>query len=319
MSDLPVVRRRITTNGVQLSVLEAGPADGPVVVLVHGFPELAFSWRHQIAPLAAAGYHVLVPDQRGYGGSTIPQQISDYNVIALTDDLLGLLDAEQAVFVGHDWGSALVWQQALINPDRVRGVVGLSVPLLPRSKRPPVETMEYLFRDRFYYILHFQQPGVADAELDADVRTSFLRMFGGMRAGTSGFSGALSDDGRDFLDRLDPATEPPDWITADDFAVFVDTFTATGFTGGLNWYRTFDLNWRLTASIADRRVTAPALFVYGSEDPVMGGIDLDRSTPHFDDYRGTRVLHGAGHWLQQERPQEVTAALLEFLADLPDG
>lgn len=326
MSDQPV-RRRIATNGIELSVLEAGPADGPVVVLAHGFPELAFSWRHQIGPLAAAGYHVLAPDQRGYGASSRPQRIDDYDVIALTGDLLGLLDsagAEQAVFIGHDWGSALVWQQALINPQRVRAVVGLSTPLLPRSKREPVATMKYLFRDRFYYVLHFQEPGPADAELDADVRKSFLRMFGGMRSGASGFSGlsgpsgALPDDGRGFLDRLDPVTEPPGWITAEDFAVFVDTFTETGFTGGLNWYRTFDRNWHLTAPIADRRVAAPALFVHGSQDPVVDGMDIDRSIPWFDDYRGTRVIEGAGHWLQQERPEEVTATLLDFLADLPD-
>lgn len=322
MTDVPAVRRRIATNGIELSVLEAGPADGPVVILAHGFPELAFSWRHQIGPLAAAGYHVLAPDQRGYGGSTRPKEIADYDVHALTGDLVGLLDdagVQQAVFVGHDWGSALVWQQALIHPERVRGVVGLSTPLLPRSKREPVATMEYVFRDRFYYILHFQEPGVADAELDADVRTSFLRMFGGMRAGASGFSGALPDDGRGFLDRLDAAAEPPKWITDEDFDVFVDTFTATGFTGGLNWYRTFDRNWRLTAPIADRTIAAPALFAYGSEDPVVSGVDLDRSTPWFDDYRGTLVLDGAGHWLQQERQEEVTAILLGFLAELPEN
>lgn len=320
MTDLPVTRRRIATNGIQLSVLEAGPVDGPVVVLAHGFPELAFSWRHQLGPLARAGYHVLAPDQRGYGGSSRPQDICDYDVIALTDDLLGLLDAvgaEEAVFVGHDWGSALVWQMALLHPQRVRAVAGLSTPLLPRSKREPVATMEYLFRERFSYILHFQQPGLADAELDADVRTSFLRMFGGMRSGSSGFSGALPNDGRNFLDRLDPVSEPPDWISEDDFEVFVDTFTNTGFTGGLNWYRTFDRNWHLTAPIAGRTITAPAVFIHGTDDSVIAGIDLDRSLPWFDDYRGTHAVEAAGHWLQQERPDEVTDILLDFLDSLP--
>lgn len=319
MSDPRVVRRRIETNGITLSVLEAGPTDGPVVMLVHGFPELAFSWRHQIAPLAAAGYHVLAPDQRGYGGSTRPENISDYDVIALTNDLLGLLDdvhADDAVFIGHDWGSALVWQQALINPDRVRAVMGMSVPLLPRTTREPIATMRHVFRDHFSYILHFQEPGVADAELDADVRTSFLRMFGGMGPQSRGFSATAPNDGRAFLERLGPVTEPPAWITADDFDVFVDTFTATGFTGGLNWYRTFDLNWHLTAFTADRTVRAPARFVYGSADPLAVGIDPSRSAPLFDDYRGTTVLDGAGHWLQQERPDEITDVMLDFLAEV---
>ncbi|MDE0803688.1 MAG: alpha/beta hydrolase, partial [Acidimicrobiales bacterium] len=173
----------MATNGVDLHVLDAGPADGPVVVLAHGFPELAYSWRHQIAVLADAGYRVLAPDQRGYGRSSRPDDVTDYDIVHLTDDLAGLLDdvgAVDATFVGHDWGSMVVWQMALLHPDRVNGVVGMSVPFPPRSVRPPVQMMRQIFADHFFYIVYFQEPGVADAELGGDPARTMRRMLCGV-------------------------------------------------------------------------------------------------------------------------------------------
>src|SRR6202161_3753421 len=181
----PVTERTIETNGVQLHTVEAGEPGAPVVVLAHGFPELAYSWRHQIPVLAAAGYHVLAPDQRGYGRSTRPAAIADYNLGALSGDLVGLLDhvgAEKAVFIGHDWGASVVWSSAQLHPDRVAGVVGLSVPPVPRAQIPPTQAFRAVFGDNFFYMLYFQEPGVADAELAADPAKTLRRVILGQAA-----------------------------------------------------------------------------------------------------------------------------------------
>src|SRR5687767_5118915 len=175
--------RRVATNGIELHVVDAGPEDGRPVVLCHGFPELAYSWRHQIPVLADAGYRVLAPDQRGYGRSTRPEAISDYDIHHLTDDLIGVLDdigEEKAVFVGHDWGSMVVWQLSLLHPDRVAGVCGMSVPFLPRGPVSPVTAMRNVFGESFFYILYFQEPGVADANLGADPARTMRGMLAGL-------------------------------------------------------------------------------------------------------------------------------------------
>src|ERR1700752_3797209 len=244
--------RLIDTNGVQLRVIEAGDRGAPVVILAHGFPELAYSWRHQIPVLAEAGYHVLAPDQRGYGGSSRPDAIEAYNIHELTADLVGLLDdvgAGRAVWVGHDWGAPVAWHAPLLHPDRVAAVAALSVPALPRAHVPPTQTWRKLFGENFFYILYFQEPGVADAELGADPARTLRRMMGGPRrsgdqAGTMliaapGQVGAPPACGGGFIDRLPEPDRLPDWIGRDEFDHYVDEFSRTGFTGGLNWYRNF--------------------------------------------------------------------------------
>src|SRR3984893_1927552 len=181
---LPITERVIDTNGVQLHTVEAGESGAPVVLLAHGFPELAYSWRHQIPALAAAGYHVLAPAQRGYGGSSRPADIAAYNVADLSADLIGLLDdvdADKAVFIGHDWGAQVVWGSAQLHPDRVAAVVGLSVPPVPRAKIPPTQAFRAIFGDNFFYMLYFQEPGVADAALAADPAKTIRRMMAGLR------------------------------------------------------------------------------------------------------------------------------------------
>lgn len=310
-----VERFTVAVNGIELSVLASGPDDGEVVVLCHGFPELAYSWRHQIDYLAAAGYRVLAPDMRGYGQSTIPPAVDDYDIVQLTGDLVGLLDAvgaDQAVVVGHDWGAIVAWQFALLHPARTRAVAALSVPFLTRSQHPPIETMRFLFEGKFFYILYFQDPGAADAELGADVRTTMLRMFAAIQTGLGG----LRDDGRGMLERLTPATEPPPWMSADEFEVYVENFERTGFTGGLNWYRCMNRNWELTPHLDGAHVTAPSFFLAGSDDPVIHTWPLDQLEIYLDDHRATVILDGAGHWVQQELPAEVNEALLAFLRSL---
>lgn len=320
MSTTAATERTIETNGVALHAIDAG--EGPLVVLSHGFPELGYSWRHQIPALVEGGYRVIAPDQRGYGRSTRPEAIEDYDIVHLTDDLLGILDdagTEQAVFVGHDWGAMVVWALAQRAPERVAGVVGMSVPFVPRPAQPPVTLMRQLFGDMFFYIVYFQEPGVADADLDADPARMMRRMLAGLSGDTKPEHLAElvgAGDGRGFVDRLpEPAALPP-WLSQDELDHYIESFTSTGFTGGINWYRNLDRNWELTEDLAETRVTMPALFVTGAHDPVMVMTPPAIMDGWVTDLRGTIVVDGAGHWVQQEAPDEVNRALLEFLGGL---
>jgi pimeloyl-ACP methyl ester carboxylesterase len=290
--------RQIPANGIELRVVDHG--EGPPVVFCHGFPELSFSWRHQVFALAAAGFRTLTPDMRGYGGSSRPERIEDYSIAALCGDLVGLLDAaglEDAIFVGHDWGASVVWQFALRHPDRVRAVAGLSVPIGPRPKGPPIQILRSRLGDDFY-MCWFQEPGVADAALAADVRRTLL-----------------ADD---VIHVRDLTTEPgagpprPAWLSETELDYYIKAFTETGFTGGLNYYRNVDPDWELSAHLADARITCPALFIAGADDAVVRFTPTRKMASVLTDLRGTLLLEGAGHWIQQERAAEVSAALIDF-------
>jgi pimeloyl-ACP methyl ester carboxylesterase len=317
--------RRVKTNGIELHLVEAGPDDGPVVVLAHGFPELAYSWRHQIPALAEAGYHVLAPDQRGYGRSDRPEAIADYDIHHLTDDLLGILDdidADKAVFVGHDWGSMVVGQMALLHPERMHGVVAMSVPLLPRGPVAPVAMMRQVFADTFFYIVYFQDPGVADADLGADPAETMTRMLAGLTIPEDGgeqLAGLAAPDGTGFVDRLPKVTTLPAWLSQEELDVYIEEFTRTGFTGGINWYRNFDRNWETTPQIADAHVTVPSIFITGAADPVNMMSPAGIMEGHALDHRGNTFVPGAGHWVQQEAATEVNGVLLDFLSSLDLG
>ena len=288
----------------ELALTERGDGER-AVVLLHGFPELAYSWRHQLEPLAAAGLHVLAPDLRGYGDSPAPAEVEAYDLEALAGDVLALLDAhghERAAVVGHDWGAALAWHLAWTRPERVAAVAGLSVPFTPRPPVPPVPVMRRRFGEDFY-IVWFQEPGVAEAALERDVRRTLT---------------AREVWGREWAERGEagePAEPPPGWLGEEALAVYVETFERTGFRGGLNWYRNLDRNWELTAGMGDRRIEPPALFLTGSRDPVQLFMPAASMEGWVPDLR-TVVIEGAGHWVQQQRPAEVTDALLGFLRDV---
>jgi pimeloyl-ACP methyl ester carboxylesterase len=306
---------------VQLRVTEAGDRGAPVVVLAHGFPELAYSWRHQIPALAEAGYHVLAPDQRGYGGSSRPDAIEAYNIHELTADVVGLLDdvgAERAVWIGHDWGAAVVWNAPLLHPDRVAAVAALSVPVVPRAKVPPTQAFRATFGENFFYILYFQEPGVADAELDADPARTMRRMMGGLTVSGDHSAGMrmVAPGPEGFLDRLPEPERLPDWLSQDELDHYISEFARTGFTGGLNWYRNFDRNWETTAELTGAKIAVPSLFIAGTADPVLAFTRTDRALEVISGPYRQVMIDGAGHWLQQERPDEVNATLLEFLNGL---
>jgi pimeloyl-ACP methyl ester carboxylesterase len=313
-----VTERVVSTNGVDLFVVEDGPEDGPVVVLAHGFPELSYSWRHQVPALAAAGYRVLAPDMRGYGRSSRPEAIDDYDIHHLTDDLLGLLDdvgAERATFVGHDWGSMVVTHQALLHPERVAGVVNMSVPFLPRPPASPIASMRAVMGDNFFYILYFQEPGVADAELGADAARTMRRLLCATRVepGAMPDPANFANDGRGFVDRIPEPDGLPGWLSQAELDHYVAEFTRTGFTGGINWYRNFDRNWETTPQLEGAKCELPSLFIGGKLDPVLVMTPPTVGAHALTDHRGDVLVDGAGHWVQQEAPGPVNDALLDFL------
>jgi pimeloyl-ACP methyl ester carboxylesterase len=312
--------RTVATNDVELHVVEAG--EGFPVVLAHGFPELAYSWRHQIPALAAGGCHVIAPDQRGYGRSSRPDAVDAYDIAHLTGDLIGLLDEvgeERAVFVGHDWGALVVWQLALLYPERVAGVAGMSVPFIPRGPMPPVQVMRQIFGDAYFYVVYFQDPGVADADLGRDPARTMRSLLGSLStagADPDAVAAATANDGRGFVDRLPVVETLPDWLREDELAFYVGEFTRTGFTGGINWYRNMDRNWELTERVAGAKVTMPSLFIGGAFDPVLMMTPPAVADGWLDDHRGNVIVDGAGHWVQQEKPAEVNAALIDFVGQV---
>jgi pimeloyl-ACP methyl ester carboxylesterase len=321
-----ITHRFVEANGLRMHVAEQG--EGPLVVLCHGFPESWYSWRHPLPALAAAGFHAVAPDMRGYGQTDRPAEIDRYTLLHLVGDMVGLLDAlgvESAVIAGHDWGAPVAWHAALLRPDRFRGVVGLSVPFRPRGAVRPTSAMPRT-DDAVFYQLYFQDVGVAEAELERDVRTSLRRLlYGASGDAPRGVAAVDADIGmvpRDggFLDRIpDPPRLPP-WLTDDDVDFYAGEFGRTGFGGGLNWYRNIDRSWELLSPFTGARVTVPALYVAGDRDLVVAFRGMDRLIPNLRTFvprlRETIMLPGCGHWTQQERPAEVNAAMVDFLRGL---
>ncbi|MEX0786167.1 MAG: alpha/beta hydrolase [Dehalococcoidia bacterium] len=317
MSEL--THRTIETNGIRMHIAEQG--EGPLVLLVHGFPELWYSWRHQLPALAEAGYHAVAPDVRGYGGSDAPKPVEAYTLKEITADMAGALDAlgaETAVVVGHDWGSMIAWHCALLYPQRFRAVVGMSVPYSGRMPMQPTQLFKQVFQDNFFYIMYFQEPGVAEAELEADVR-DFLRKFiygasGDRPEDTDGL--APKKAGAKLLDGMADMPGLPSWLTQGDLDYFVSEFERTGLSGGLNRYRNMDRDWEEMPELAGRKIEQPALFIAGERDPVLSFARIESMTEHVPNLKESVLLPGAGHWVQQERPAETNAALIKFLNSL---
>ena len=318
-----ITHRFVETNGIRMHIAEAG--EGPLVVMCHGFPESWYSWRHQLTALAEAGFHAVAPDQRGYGQTDAPEAIEAYTQLHLVGDIVGLLDAldaEQAAIAGHDWGAPVAWNASVLRPDRFRGVIGLSVPHNAwAGSIPPTEGMKRRFGDRFFYQLYFQEPGKAEAELEADVRRS-MRMLLYSASGDSPPGGGLGSLPKTatFLEGLsDPGADLPAWLREADLDFFTAEFERAGFRGGLNWYRNIDRNWELMAAFNGKKVTPPSLFVTGDRDLVVamaGDGFLERLRESAPNLRDAVMLPGVGHWTQQEAPEAVNEAMIAFLRGL---
>jgi pimeloyl-ACP methyl ester carboxylesterase len=321
--------RFVATNGIRIHLAEQG--EGPLVVLCHGFPECWYSWRHQLPALADAGFHAVAPDMRGYGRTDRPDEVDQYTILHLVGDMVGLLDAlspEPGVIVGHDWGAVVAWHAALLRPDRIRAVIGLSVPFWPRGSARPMTVMPQNEHSVFYW-LYLQTPDVPEAELERDVRLTIRRVLysasgegaGEVAAGGGGLDSLSMVSRRDGL--LSGMTDPralPAWLTEADIEYFAREFTRTGFRAALNWFRNIDRNWELLAPFAGMPVPVPALYITGERDLVNAFPRMDQLRPnlskHVPQLRKTLILPGCGHWTQQERPKEVTAAMLELIESL---
>ena len=290
-----------------LEVFEAGKRGRPIV-LCHGWPEHAFSYRHQIPALVDAGYHCIVPNQRGYGASSRPATVADYDIHALTGDLIALLDAfdyEDAIFVGHDWGAIVVWNLALLHPGRVKAIANLSVPFRAREKSDPVAFWEEQLGDDFY-IVHFnRKPGVAEALMEADVEGFLTKMYR-----TEQWLDAQSSMSMKFWEPTDGVGLPGrPMLTADEMAVFVEAFERGGLVSPCHWYRNFTRNWERTSGVP-QVISQPTLMIYGEYDSVPQ-VDMARFVPQAE----IHVL-ACGHWIQQERPAETNQLLLAWLGAL---
>ena len=296
----------ISVNGAELEVFEAGQQNAAKpIVLCHGFPEHAFSWRHQIPELVKAGYHVIVPNQRGYGNSSCPTEVTEYDIEHLTDDLVALLDYygyKDATFIGHDWGANVVWSLSLLHPERVNNVINLALPYQERGVKPWIEFMEDIFGEDFYFVHFNRQPGVADAILNENTSQFLCNLFRKNLPPVPPEPGMLMIN----LARAEkPLGEP--LLNDREMSVFVSAFKSSGFTGSINWYRNLDRNWHLLAK-ANPIIQHPTLMIYGEQDMIPQSGNLTEFVPNLD-----VVCLDCGHWIQQEKPQETTQAILEWL------
>ena len=310
------------SNGIQMRCAELG--SGPAILFIHGWPESWFSWRHQLRGLAKAGYRVIAPDMRGYGNTDAPPNASDYSVDILARDVVGVLDAleiDQATLVGHDWGAMVVWNTALFHPQRFNGVIGMSVPYVPRSDRPPLEIWRETMGDNFFYInYHNEEGGVAEAEYDSDPAAMITALY--TSPDTPREDPAIVDPKRSaggFIGRLGTPKELPGWITQEELDYYISEFTRSGFRGGVNYYRNFDANWKLTEGV-DPVLKIPSAFIAGAADMVIGGADeaglRAMMGPQMSDLREITLIDKMGHWVQQEAPEETNAAVQRFIESL---
>lgn len=322
MSEL---RHRIeNVNGIRLHCVEQG--EGPLVLLVHGFPESWYSWRHQLPALADAGYRAVAIDVRGYGRSSKPTEIDAYRMLRKVADnvaLVAALGEETAVIIGHDWGAPIAWTSALLRPDVFRGVGGLSVPFAPPGEHRPTDVLRMIAGAEEFYIEYFQQPGRAEAELDADARRWLLGFYftaSGDADPPAPGAGTVATvaPGTKMGDRFQYPESMPTWMSEADLDVYASEFEHSGFAGGLNRYRNIDRDWEDLAAFRGRVIDVPALFIGGDRDgPTMWGLSsIEQYPTTLPKLHRSIILPGCGHWTQQERPTEVNEALLDFLSAL---
>jgi pimeloyl-ACP methyl ester carboxylesterase len=307
----------VQTNGIRMHVAEAG--EGPPVVMCHGWPELWYSWRHQIPFLADNGFRAIAPDMRGYGETDAPRDHAGYRTASICADIAGLLDAlgiEKAVICGHDWGGYHIWQFALRYPERTAALIGLNTPYGgPPADIPTTKLLHNAFGegDRGYYILYFQKPGQAEAELEADVRGNLAKAFHSYRRAQDLWTFAtVGGDGSGVMTRIEPGGT---FLTDEELDVYTAAFERTGFTGGLNWYRAIDLTWEDTRALSNFRIDVPTLMITAENDMILRPEQAEPMRQWIPNLR-IELIKDCSHWTQQERPAEVNRLMLEFLKSL---
>jgi len=316
--------RDVNINGIRLHVTALGK--GPLVLLCHGFPETSHVWRRQLPALAQAGFRAVAPDLRGYGGSECPSDVAAFTTMDVIGDLVALVESEHAkdaVIVGGDWGANIAWLAAQLRPDVFRAVAALGVPMMRRAPVMPSRLFPRT-ESAVFYTHYFNEPGLAEQEFERDVSATLRAIY----FAASGQAGPRDDprtpnpfgmvtNGQGLLDSLPIPAELPPWLTQSDLDAFVRSFTISGFRGGLNYYRNLDRNWALQGALDGKNVDVPALFLVGERDTGLAIPGMDRIIEAMPDIvprlRAIKMLPGAGHWLQQEAPQEVNKVLVDFL------
>lgn len=314
--------RYIETNGVKLRIAEMG--EGPLVILVHGWPESWYSWRHQLSALADAGYHAVAPDMRGYGKSDKPDAVEAYDIKQVTADIAGIVDAlgeESAILIGHDWGSIVTWNSMLLYPEKFSALVSMSVPYSGRGGQSPVDGMRASMGDNFFYILYFQEWNVAEREFDADPRGILSRLYAS--PDTPREPPAITDPKRSaggWIPRLGAPTELPEWLTDEDLDYYVEEFSEAGFRGGINYYRNMHRNWEITPELSDAKIHQPVIFIAGEKDSVIRGANeaqlQARMKSAVPGLQGVHLIPDTGHWVQQEQSEKTNELVLDFLESL---
>lgn len=311
----------LQVNGLRMRVAEQG--SGPLVLFCHGWPESWYSWRHQLAAVAAAGWRAVAPDMRGFGATDAPLDVEQYTRLHLAGDMVDLLKVlgeKQAVIVGHDWGAPVAWTSALLRPDLFRAVVGMSVPFTPPGRTDLLSSLEAQGIHTFY-MQYFQAPGVAEAELERDVESSLRRLYySGSGDGPERATFGILEPGTGLLDNTVDCEVLPAWLPAEDLAYYTGEYERAGFRGGLNWYRNLKRSTELMTPWRGRVVHQPSLFIAGSRDNVLrfpaSKAQIEAYPRTLPGLRGCHILEGAGHWIQRERAAEVNALLLAFLDSL---
>jgi pimeloyl-ACP methyl ester carboxylesterase len=313
--------RFIKSNGIRMRIAEMGK--GPLVLLVHGWPESWYSWRHQLPALAAAGYRAVAPDMRGYGKTDKPKAVEDYDIHHLTADLVGILDAlgeKSAILIGHDWGAIVSWHAMLLHPQRFTALVAMSVPYSGRGQQSIVQGLQRAMGENFNYILYFQEPGVAEKEFDADPRAILSRLY--LSPDSPREAPQVTNPKRaagGWIPRLGAPKGLPTWLTKADLDYYVAEFKSAGFRGGINYYRNFHRNWETTPQLSGVKITAPVLFLAGEKDTVIRGASAEALTASMRNavpgLREVKLFPNTGHWVQQERPGEVNEAIVAFLKE----
>jgi pimeloyl-ACP methyl ester carboxylesterase len=327
--------KSIVLNDAGLSLHVEAQGEGPLIVCVHGWPELSHSWRHQLAYFSTRGYRIAAMDVRGYGNSSAPSEVDAYSMRSLCRDVAAVVTAlldvpsdpsrRKAILFGHDWGAPIVWNTAVLFPELIGAVAGLSVPFVPVRSRSFIDIAAEVYRDRFFYQLYFQEEGRAEADFEADVGAALRKVYyalSGEGLRDPNVNNAMRNKRKDdalLTDLIDP-NPFPQWLTPDDLTLFTSTFSRTGFRGAFNRYRAQTLDVTELTNIAGQPVTQPACFIAGALDPVRNfvpGVDAyAKAGAHCLDFRGTTILPGIGHWVQQEAPAATNEALAAFLAGL---
>jgi pimeloyl-ACP methyl ester carboxylesterase len=320
--------RTIEANGIAIRAAVQG--EGPLIVMVHGFPESWYSWRHQLAPFAAAGFTACAIDVRGYGGSSKPHAVEAYAMQEIAADVAGVIEAlspnAPAILMGHDWGAPIVYATSVLHRGRVRAAAGLSVPYFAHPPAPLNLIFKAMYADqgKFFYMSYFQDEGVAEAEFEADTRGALRKLYYASSANSDGRWNRLSKPvGEPMLEGLDDPDPFPDWLTDADIDYYVGEFERSGFRGPINRYRNFERDWAHMGAVEDRVIHQPSLFIAGAQDMVLkmfGDGDLAaieaRMRDAMSDLRGVRIIPGVGHWTQQENPTATTSHLIDWLATL---